>query len=70
MRLPLPPKKKPGEDWIHFLTDHYIDHFGLTRVPFTNADDNAYLKFYNDEKVRISGMKFCNSNIGIICGSP
>ena len=56
MRLPSPPTD-PNK--IHFLTDFYATLFKLPLVPFVNGDDNAFLKFYNMEKVRIKGD--CNN---------
>lgn len=39
----------------HYLTDYYGEHFGLKRLQFVNFDENAYLKFYDAEKIRIKG---------------
>ena len=54
MRLPNRPKEK---NKTHFLTDYYAsDEFKLNLVPFVNYDENAWYKFYDKEKIRISGM--------------
>jgi len=53
MRL---PGKADSEEKTHFLTDYYItNEFGLETLPFNNQDDNAWLKFYGDEKIKIGG---------------
>ena len=46
------------EKMTHYLTDYYGQLFGLTRLPFVNFDENAYLKFYDAEKIRIKG-EYC-----------
>ena len=57
MRLPGSPTAK---DKIHFLTDFYVtDEFHLTTLPFNNSDENAFLKFYNMEPIRIEGTSAC-----------
>jgi len=53
MRL---PDKVESEEKMHFLTDYYINEFGLEILPFNNSDDRAWLKFYSKKKIRISGM--------------
>ena len=53
MRLPGKPDDK---NKIHFLTDFYAKKFDLPLVPFHNSDDNAFLKFYNEEKVTYTGI--------------
>lgn len=60
MRLPGLPNNPKAKH--HYLTDYYINHFGLRKdlAKFNNADDNAFLKFYNMEPVTYTGM------IGII----
>ncbi len=52
MRLPNQPDdpNKP-----HFMTDFYATLFQLPLAPFVNFNENAYLKFYNREKVQIKG---------------
>ena len=53
MRL---PDEVDSEEKEHFLTDYYATtEFGLKMLPFNNSDDNAWLKFYGDKKIRISG---------------
>ncbi len=53
MRLPCPPN---AEEKIHFLTDLYVtDEFHLKTLPFNSSDENAFLKFYNMEPIRIEG---------------
>ena len=53
MRLPCAPTD-PNK--THFLTDFYAStRFKLPLVPFVNSDDNAFLKFYNMERVQIKG---------------
>jgi hypothetical protein len=54
MRLPNTPDYQPK---THYLTDFYVDYFKLKTIPFNNADDNAFLKFYNMEPITIDGMK-------------
>ena len=45
MRLPDEPADAVK---THYLTDHYVtDTFGLTKLPFKNYDENAYVKFYD-----------------------
>ena len=39
----------------HFLSDYYGELFQLTRLPFVNSDENAFLKFYNTENIKIAG---------------
>jgi len=53
MRLPDPVECK---EKMHFLTDYYINEFGLDILPFSNSDDNAWLKFYGDRRIKKSGM--------------
>ena len=52
MRL---PNKVTDEDKAHYLTDFYIKEFDLKLGPFNNSDPNAWLKFYDQEKIKISG---------------
>lgn len=54
MRLPGAPddQNKP-----HFLSDFYATLFKLPLMPFKNADENCFLKFYNMEPVQIKGKK-------------
>ena len=53
MRLPC---SKEAKNKIHFLTDFYAaERFKLPLAPFDNYSENAYLKFYNDDRVRIKG---------------
>ena len=53
MRIPC----KLTDDYrTHFLTDFYAEEkFHLPMLPFINECDNAYLKFYDNKKVRIKG---------------
>ena len=54
MRL---PNLYDAKDKTHYLTDYYAStEFGLKLGPFSNYDKNAWLKFYDKEKIRISGM--------------
>ena len=54
MRL---PNRPDAQNKTHFLTDYYAsDEFKLKLVPFVNYDENAWYKFYDKEKIRISGM--------------
>ena len=72
MRL---PDKPDSPEKIHFLTDFYaVKEFGLKLLPFNNTDDNAWLKFYDEDRIRIKGIYkytfiLCNSNIpkGYLC---
>ena len=42
---------------MHYLSDFYAEtEFGLKMLPFNNADDNTWLKFYNKDKIRLSGI--------------
>jgi len=53
MRLPGKVHSKVKE---HFLTDYYVTtEFGLRTLPFNNSDDGAWLKFYGDKKIKVSG---------------
>ena len=54
MRLPgaLSDVYKP-----HFLSDFYAKRFKLPLVPFNNADENCFLKFYNMKPVQIKGTE-------------
>lgn len=54
MRLPCPPDAK---EKTHFLTDFYASakRFNLPLAHFANYSENAYLKFYNEDAVRIKG---------------
>ncbi len=55
MRLPGAPGASHD---IHYLTDFYIQKFGLEGkvVPFNNFDKNALLKFYNSDPITIEGI--------------
>ena len=54
MRLPNEPGDAPK---THYLTDHYVtDTFGLTKLPFKNYDENAYVKYYDTAAMRRTGM--------------
>lgn len=53
MRL---PNKFKDEDKTHYLTDFYANQFKLKLGPFNNYDENAWLKFYDKEKIKVSGM--------------
>ncbi len=63
MRIPNPISLEDGtfpncevEDLdIHYLTDFYIRETELDVVPFHNSDGNAYLKFYNYDRMTIDG---------------
>ena len=56
MRLPKLPNA-PNKQ--HFLTDYYAtEEFKLKLIPFVNEDKNAWYKFYDKDKIRISG-KLC-----------
>ena len=54
MRLPCLPDAK---NKTHFLTDFYAsgERFNLPLARFDNYSKNAFLKFYNEEAVRIKG---------------
>ena len=52
MRL---PNKWDDKVKTHYLTDFYAKEFDLTLGPFNNSDDNAWLKFYDQKKIKISG---------------
>ena len=53
MRLPCSPD---AMDKTHFLTDFYAsERFKLPLAPFANESKKAYLKFYNEDAVRIEG---------------
>jgi hypothetical protein len=54
MRLPCRPEK-PAEEMTHFLTAFYGERFQLIKLPFVNFDENAFLKFYNAENIKIAG---------------
>jgi hypothetical protein len=38
----------------HFLTAFYGERFQLIKLPFVNFDENAFLKFYNAENIKIA----------------
>ena len=54
MRLPCLPDAKTK---THFLTDFYAseERFDLPLAHFANSSEKAYLKFYNEDAVRIEG---------------
>jgi len=53
MRLPDKPNSSVK---THYLTDYYaVTEFGLKLLPFHNTDDNAWLKFYGKNKIKVSG---------------
>ena len=53
MRLPCLPDAK---NKTHFLTDFYAsERFNLPLAHFANYSEKAYLKFYNENAVRIEG---------------
>ena len=54
MRLQCPPEAK---EKTHFLTDFYASakRFNLPLAHFVHYNENAYLKFYNEDAVRIKG---------------
>ena len=53
MRLPCPPDAK---EKTHFLTDFYAsERFKLPLAHFANYSEKAYLKFYNEDAVRVEG---------------
>ena len=54
MRLPCLPDAKTK---THFLTDFYASEkrFNLPLARFDNHSEKAYLKFYNEDAVRIEG---------------
>ena len=51
MRIPQPPQKdRPIADMIHYLTDYYaLREFGVTPVPFSNYDQDAFYQFYGQQ---------------------
>lgn len=53
MRLPCPPD---AENKTHFLTDFYAskERFSLPLAHFANYSDRAFLKFYNEDAVRVA----------------
>ena len=53
MRLPCLPDARPK---THFLTDFYVseERFNLPLAHFANYSEKAYLKFYNENAVRIA----------------
>lgn len=53
MRL---PNLCTDEEKAHYLTDFYAKEFNLKLGPFNNYDENAWLKFYDKEKIKVSGM--------------
>jgi len=57
MRLPCLPDAKPK---IHFLTDFYAseERFNLPLAHFANYSEKAYLKFYNENAVRVEGERY------------
>ena len=50
MRLPCKPD---SPDKTHYLTDFYIQKFGLPLSPFKNTDSNTLLKFYNNPVITL-----------------
>ena len=53
MRL---PNLYTDKEKTHYLTDFYIKEFHLKTGPFNNYDKNAWLKFYDKDNIRISGI--------------
>ena len=50
------PDKPDSSVKMHYLTDFYAEtEFGLKLLPFNNSDDNAWLKFYDEDKIKIKG---------------
>ena len=39
----------------HYLTDFYANEFELKVGPFNNYDGNTWLKFYDKEKIKVTG---------------
>lgn len=59
MRLPNLPCDK---NKTHYLTDYYAsEEFKLKLGPFNNYDDNTWLKFYDQEKIRTSGRLYVHN---------
>ena len=54
MRLPCLPN---ADTKTHFLTDFYVseERFNLPLARFSNYSEKAYLKFYNEDAVRVEG---------------
>ena len=51
------PDQPDGSVKMHYLSYFYAEtEFGLKLLPFTNTDDNTWLKFYDKNKIRISGI--------------
>lgn len=54
MRIPDTPHSSVK---MHFLTDFYAEtEFRLKLLPFSNSDENAWLKFYDEDKIKIKSM--------------
>lgn len=50
------PDKPDSSEKMHYLTDFYAEtEFGLKLLPFNNSDDNTWLKFYDEDKIKIKG---------------
>jgi len=52
MRLPNKPDDKQKK---HYLTDLYIRKFRLKTLPFKNADENTFVKFYSMKPMTLKG---------------
>ena len=58
------PDKLDSSVKMHYLSNFYAEtEFGLKLLPFSNADDNTWLKFYNNNKIKISGKNYKYSRI-------
>ena len=55
------PDKPDSPVKMHYLTSFYAEtEFGLRMVPFNNATDNTWLKFYGKNRIKISGeIRIC-----------
>ena len=50
------PDKPDSLEKMHYLTDFYAEtEFGLKLLSFNNSDDSAWLKFYDEDKIKIKG---------------
>ena len=53
------PDKHDSSVKMHYLSNFYTEtEFGLKLLPFNNADDNTWLKFYDKDKIKLSGKSY------------
>jgi monoamine oxidase/DNA-binding beta-propeller fold protein YncE/ABC-type branched-subunit amino acid transport system substrate-binding protein len=56
MRLP-GQNAEVGDGPQHFITNYYVQKFGIATIPFKNTDENTFLQFFDDKPVRVKDWK-------------